>query len=191
MADGRPRWTLLAWTVPVVSVVSALPLALQGTTPDAIHLFLRVTARLSGVLFLLPFTASALHRLLRRPSTRWLVRERRALGLTFAAAHAWHAVAVALYLTVLGEPVDAVTLGGGSLGFLATAALAATSNDRAVRTLGRSWRRLHLAGSYYLWAVFTSTAIPAAVQLGRPGTILLSVLLVGGLGIRLLGRKRS
>ena len=181
---------MLLWTIPAVSVASFLPLAIHGADSDGIHLFLRATARLSGLLFLLPFTASALHRLFRRPATRWAVRERRWFGLTFAAAHAWHASAVALFLIEPHEVVSIVTGIGGGLGFLTTAALAATSNDWAVRTLGRRWRRLHAAGSYYLWFVFTSTGAGAAVSIGRPGTIALTGLMVAALGLRIYGRKR-
>jgi len=181
---------LLKWTLPAVTVASLLPLAIHGMDSEAIHLFLRATARLSGILFLVPFTASPLHRLAKRSTTRWLVRERRSFGLTFAVAHGWHAVAVALFLTVLDEPVSALTRFGGTLGFVATAALAATSNDRAVRVLGRGWRKLHLAGSYYLWLIFAFTGGGAAFAGGRPGTVALAGLMAAGLGLRLAGRRR-
>jgi sulfoxide reductase heme-binding subunit YedZ len=190
MALPRSGPGLLLWTIPAVSAASALPLAIHGLDADAIHLFLRATARLSGLLFLLPFTAAALHRLLRRPSTRWLVKQRRWLGLTFAAAHAWHAAAVILFLVSLDEPVSPVTGAGGTLGFAATAALAATSSDRAVRALGRRWRMLHLAGSYYLWFVFAFTGAGAAAAGGRPGTVSLAVWMVAALALRIAGRKR-
>jgi len=190
MSFPRSGPALLVWTVPFVCVASILPLAIHGTDADAIHLFLRATARLSGLLFLLPFTASALHRLSRGPATRWLVKERRWLGLTFAAAHAWHAAAVALFLLRLDEPVSLDTAVGGTLGFVATAALAATSSDRARRALGRRWRTLHLVGSYYLWLVFAFTGAGAAAAGGRPGTIALAGLMLAAWGLRVAGRKR-
>lgn len=81
-----------------------------------------------------------------RPAIKWLARHRRDLGVAsfaYAAGHTglylWRKGSVDLVVVELGEVYIA-------LGWLALALfvpLAITSNDIAVRTLKRSWKRLH------------------------------------------------
>ena len=56
---------------------------------------IRFTARTSLLLFCLAFSAAALARLWPNAWTRWQRRNRRYLGVTFAASHGIHAVAIA------------------------------------------------------------------------------------------------
>jgi DMSO/TMAO reductase YedYZ heme-binding membrane subunit len=126
-----------------------------GATLEERSLFAaRFTARLSYPIFLLAFTASAWARLSPNDLTRTLLRARRGLGLGFATAHSVHLVALATYSALAGRIPNAVTLLGGGGAYLAMFAMAATSNDAAVRRLGASWRRLHTIGAYWLWAIF-------------------------------------
>ena len=85
---------------------------------------------------------------------RWLLVNRRYLGLSMALAHTVHFAFVAALVLVQGEPLDLVTIVGGGLAFVLMWAMAATSNDAAMRRLQRNWRRLHLVGLHYLWIVF-------------------------------------
>src|SRR5207247_2125659 len=55
---------------------------------------LRVTALVSATFFLAAFTASAWRRLRPTPTTRWLLRNRRYLGLSFAAPPLVHGLAI-------------------------------------------------------------------------------------------------
>lgn len=72
----------------------------------------------------------------RSQTTKWLLRNRRGLGLSFALAHSSHLLA-----------------------------LAATSSDAAFTRLGaRRWRLLHTLGSYYLWIVFAQSYFPRALE---------------------------
>ena len=57
-------------------------------------MMIRFTARSSLVLFCLAFGAAALARLWPNAWTRWLRRNRRALGVSFAASHGLHAAAI-------------------------------------------------------------------------------------------------
>jgi hypothetical protein len=53
----------------------------------------------------------------------------------------------------------------GGIGFVFIAFMAATSNDGAVRTLGRArWSRLHRFFLYYLWFIITATYLRAAAR---------------------------
>src|SRR6201999_4612294 len=61
---------------------------------DGVRAVIRFTARSSLMLFCLAFSAGALARLWPNAWTRWQRRNRRYLGVSFAASHAIHAVAI-------------------------------------------------------------------------------------------------
>ena len=53
---------------------------------------------------------------------------------------------------------ERVTIVGGGLAYIFISLLALTSNDWSVKKLGPEvWRRLHLIGSYYIWAIFMNS----------------------------------
>jgi sulfoxide reductase heme-binding subunit YedZ len=130
-----------------------------GFEVDGVRMVIRFTARTSLVLFCLAFAAAALARLWPNAGTRWLRRNRRYLGLSFAASHAIHAVAIATF-TIMdpGAYAAATSLASyifGGIGYAFIIALTATSFDRTAAALGaRAWRRLHLIGGYYLLLQF-------------------------------------
>lgn len=118
----------------------------------------RYTARLSFVLFLAVFLLSPAARVAGGTWLRAALRERRGLGLSFAAAHFTHLAALVTALLALGEPPALLTVVFGGFGYVLLAVMALTSTDAAVRYLGpRNWRRLHSFGLYYLWFIFTYT----------------------------------
>ena len=90
------------------------------------------------------------------------------MGVSYAASHAIHAVALLALAEISREfasSVDAVTLVGGGLAYAFTAAMAATSSDAAFEALGRTtWRRLHVAGSWYIWIIFAQSYLPRAAM---------------------------
>lgn len=98
-------------------------------------------------LLLLTLAATPLRLVFRRQGwTTWLLRRRRDIGVAsfvYAAGH------TAIYLfdkaslaTVLAEAADVAMLTGW-LTLAIFIPLAVTSNDKAVRALKRSWKRLH------------------------------------------------
>lgn len=150
-----------AATLALVVMIAAVLEAHGWTGEDAVRAVVRATARSSLVLFLGAFLASALARRWPGPLTRWLVVNRRGVGLSFAVSHLFHAIALvtlAVRHPAYSAGIDTATRVVGGLGFAVVAVLAATSNDRAVRLLGaRRWQRLHGVGVHYLWAVFFVT----------------------------------
>jgi DMSO/TMAO reductase YedYZ heme-binding membrane subunit len=120
---------------------------------------IRFTARTSLALFCLAFSAGALARLKPNGWTRWLRRNQRTLGLSFAASHAIHAFAIACFAAMAPADFMAATnfasyLFGG-VGYACILAMTATSFDRAATALGpRAFRILHLTSGYYLWFQF-------------------------------------
>lgn len=138
-------------------------LVAQGPDETGLRAVARATARSSLVLFLLAYTASGLRAIWNRAGTRWLLRNRRYVGLSMAASHALHLAALVALVRVSGEAVDPATLVAGGLAYAVLAAMAATSFDRSAAWLGpRRWGRLHRAGMHYLWLVFALTMLPAA-----------------------------
>jgi len=114
----------------------------------------------SAVPFLLVFTASSLHRLLRAAVTGWLMANRRYLGLSVAASHFWHLLAIIAFVRWYGssgDPIPTVIVVFGSGGFVLLGLMAATSTDAAQRGLGRIWGWLHTFGAYVLWIDFIVT----------------------------------
>src|SRR5690606_37151534 len=92
--------------------------------------------------------------------TRWLKRNRRYMGLSFALAHFLHLGAIVAYFASIGEMPDVVTIIGGGGAYVFIALLALTSNDWSVRKLGpKAWRRLHLVGISYVWLIFMNSYI--------------------------------
>lgn len=114
----------------------------------------------------------------------WILRYRRTLGV---ACFAYAALHTAVYLErkwgtdlILKEGLEA-SLATGWIAFAVFAALAITSNDAAVRAMGRAWKKLHrwvyaataLLLAHWWLAVFDRTmayvflAILLALQLPR------------------------
>lgn len=152
-------WRLVALLGLMLTAMAAALTIAAPTDVEAARLVIRWTARTSLVLFLLAFVASSLARLAPGASSQALIRRRRALGLSFAISHGWHLAGILAlaYLdpVLFGQLTNAVTIGSGVIAYLFIAAMAATSNDRAVQWLGAAnWRRLHVTGSWYLFLSF-------------------------------------
>lgn len=156
-ARTYPRWPFVAVLLVVAAIVAGSFAAFE--TPEAVlqHVT-RYTARFAFLIFIIAFASGALALLFPSDATRWLRRNRRYTGLSFALAHFLHLIAIVALFATLGEMPGLVTIVGGGLAYVFIAAMAATSNDWSVRKLGpRNWRRLHLAGVYYVWAIFMNS----------------------------------
>jgi len=161
-------WKLTIGVALGLLALAGLQLAVWGGGEAGIRVVVRSSARSSLLLFSLAFGARALRGLWRTDATKWLLANRRYLGVSYAASHALHAGALAALYPVSTEfagSLDAVTLVGGGIAYAFTLAMAATSSDAAVRALGRArWRRLHLVGSWYIWLIFAQSYLPRAAE---------------------------
>lgn len=177
-----------------VGAMTAIVLGLHGTGEDGMRALLRATARTSLVLFLLAYLASTLRALVDRPFTRWLLRNRRYVGLSFAVSHVVHGVAIVGLSVVTAAPPDAGTAVAGGLAYALLAAMTATSFDRSAAWLGpRWWNRLHRTGIHYLWFVFTLTFAGTLSQARGAHAVfsaLASAALLGALALRIAVRVR-
>jgi DMSO/TMAO reductase YedYZ heme-binding membrane subunit len=183
-----PIWPIGLAALCVVVVLAA---TLRSDAPQLERLLLlnRYLARLSFLTFIPIYAASPLVRWLPGVPTRGLVRIRRSLGLGYALIMAAHVCAIGAYqLTAGSESIDIVSGIGGGIGFVLIGALAATSNDQAIRRLGaRNWKRLHSAALQWLWVIYTVTYL-GRISEGHtefvPGLVTVFALLALRLSVR-------
>lgn len=157
-SGGRPRLgraIALACAVGLAGglAAAAFGLSMGAGSAESLQLAARYSARFAFLLFLPVYLAGPWHRLAPSASSRFLVQRRRALGLGFASAHTVHLAALLGALRAAGASLDA-TAAVGAAAYAATFAMAATSNDAAVRRLGRRWSQLHRVGIHLIWFVF-------------------------------------
>jgi hypothetical protein len=166
--------------------MAAAILALAGSGEEGMRMVVRATARTSVVLFGLAFATSSLKRLWPSDATRWLLANRRYVGVSFATSHAAHLLALlgladwSFATLVATSNWTGLILGG--LGYVFIAAMTATSFDRTAAWLGpRRWQRLHTAGGWYLWFIFFASFAPrvgASLASALPTLWMLAVLAV-------------
>lgn len=150
-------WPLVGWSALGLTAMAAGILGTRGFGEAGLHTLIRATAQTSFVLFISAFIASALARRWRTPSARWLLRNRRYLGVSFAVSHFLHLAAILTLVRVARGrfQIDPVTLIGGGLAYVFIAAMTATSFDRTAAWIGpRAWKWLHTIGAHYIWLIF-------------------------------------
>ncbi|MCK1711080.1 MULTISPECIES: hypothetical protein [unclassified Bradyrhizobium] len=152
-------WRLLAALALSLIALSLWIASMRQFEIDGVRMVIRFTARSSLILFCLAFGAASLARLWPNGWTRWQCRNRRYLGLSFAASHAIHAVAIVAFTKMdpagFAEATSAASYIFGGIGYAFIIAMSTTSFDRTAALIGpRAWRALHLTGGYYLWFQF-------------------------------------
>ncbi len=186
-------WSLTHKGVVMLTIAFAARALTVDGSEESIRAVIRLTAQTSVTLFCAVFAASSLRAVWRNDFSRWLLRNRRYLGVTFAYSHFVHLLALIALAGVSAEFVaglSAVTLIFGGFAFVLIGAMAATSNDRAVAALGPvAWRRLHTFGVYYLWFLFLQSYLPRALT-QAPGYWLPTGALLAAIGLRAYVRLR-
>lgn len=177
----------LAATIALLLIIIAGAILVSGDGDVAsVRLVIRTTARTSLVLFVLAFTASSAVILWPGRGTRWQRRNRRYLGLSFAASHLVHAIAIGMLVdeapAVFWTLSNVGSIVTGAIAYLFILAMAATSFDGAVRLLGtRAWRILHGVGVWYLWvsfAVAEGKRVPGSAWYWLPVLLLAAALVL-------------
>ena len=151
----------------------------------------RETAKGAMLVFVAAFSASSLQALWPSPTSRWMLKNRRGLGLSFAMTHLVHLASLGTLAMWFPDPfvadLDVVTLVGGGLAYAFLVAMASTSWDGAIRAMGaRRWRLLHTVGGYYIWFIFFQSYLGRALE--HPIYAPLTGVLVACLGLRLARR---
>lgn len=160
-SNGKNVAILAAVALPT-SIICIAVLGAAGASDEHLRTLLTLTARLSFLIFLAIFVARPLAQIAPSRATGRLLRERRSLGVAFAAMHTVHLALIAYrYSTVPGleYPLVDALFGGTAYAFVYLMLL--TSFDGPARALGRTaWRRLHKAGLYYIGFIFIATLLP-------------------------------
>jgi sulfoxide reductase heme-binding subunit YedZ len=183
------------WRLPIAYGLAVLGLAAAVlSTPGAgsteLRAVIRLTAFTSAVPFLVVFAASAWHGLRPSAASRWTLANRRYLGLSVAASHLWHLLALVGFAALSPEfraGTDPLALWVGGAAFVLLALMAATSTDGAQRALGCAWGRLHATGLAVLWLAFV-LAYAAAAAARSPFHAVMTLAFVAGLATRVGAR---
>lgn len=156
LLNGWPLFGVIAGLS--VAIILA-GLAITGTsTPEATVAMIRLSVQLASPWIYLAFVATALGQLFPSNFASWLLRNRRYVGLAFAAGFVWQAVFIVVllalhgdyYATVLHDTAEFITR---MLSYALLLALTVTSFFPVRRAMDpRHWRLLHRVGIWYFWA---------------------------------------
>jgi DMSO/TMAO reductase YedYZ heme-binding membrane subunit len=159
MTPRLNSWSLF-WVLALAASIAdllGLPEADFHSARGMLPIILR-SVRCALPLFLVAFTASSLATLWPSAGTRWLLANRRYIGLAFAFGMAWHFSFVAYTIWTFGNPLNAKATALDVIGFVFLLLLTLTSFRSFARHLSRvNWRRLHKTGVYVIWLVATAT----------------------------------
>ncbi len=149
-------WPLVGWVTALVAVSSLGVLGFEGLTAEGYGLGARVTLRVGFLCFLAALVASSIPHFGANANFKWILRNRRYLGVSFAVAHFFHF----LFVWALVES-GAIQLDGSFLQepglaiYLLLALMVATSFDATAAMLPRRvWVGLHRVGMYATWFAF-------------------------------------
>jgi DMSO/TMAO reductase YedYZ heme-binding membrane subunit len=187
----RVQGPRLFWLIAIALSVMCAAIVMPHVNEESVRLAIRATARTSLLLFALTFTASSLRKLWPTDLTTWLVRNRRYLGLSFAASHALHLGFIVTFARMDPSEFGAISpllnriVAGMAYVFIF--ALALTSSNRAVALLGaQRWKRLHQVGAHYIWLVFLLSFAKRVPE--NPSYAIGVMMLLLAMGLRLYAR---
>jgi methionine sulfoxide reductase heme-binding subunit len=181
-------WRLFAVLALAVSaaICLALPRTDFHTARGTEHIILH-SVHCALPLFILAFVASSLAALVPGRLSRWLLANRRYIGLAFAVGMAWHVSFVAYSFAAFGRQLNltAIALDLTALAFLI--AMTLTSFSAFSRYLSpAAWRRLHKSGAYAIWLVATYIFLGSARSGGDRFHVAALVVLLVAWGLRVL-----
>jgi len=149
--------------VPICLVVGTAMTRVDLSNPDDISSMIQVSVRCSVPWLYLAFASSSIQALFPSPFGRWLIRNRRYIGLSFAGGMAWQLFFI-LWMVIgyndyyANEVFVDIDLLIQVLGYMSLTAMTVTSFMPVRRKMSpRQWRTLHIVSIYYLWGVVWST----------------------------------
>jgi len=160
---------------------------------ETVSVLIRSTAKLSFILFMASFVASSLHHYMKNSLTKWLLDNRRYIGVSFAISHYIH-LSMLILMTLhinfnVFEDRGLFRTAFGATAYIFITLMTLTSFDKTRNLFGvRNWKRIHTVGGYLLWVIFAKSYILEMTSLLRVvfATIAVIVLL---LRISILFRK--
>ncbi len=155
---------------------------------------IRSTAKFSFVLFMLAFSASSVYFFWKKPLSKWLLNNRRYLGVSFAVSHYLHLCSLLLMTFYIDFNVF-VDRGlfagiGGVIAYSFITVMVITSFEKGRKLLSpKNWKRVHTAGGYLLWIIFAKSYLPNILD--DAIAALFSAILIFVLSIRILKLVKS
>ncbi len=157
-------WPLLYW---IVGINSAAVIAYMPTQdlsgPLGVSEMIQMSVRCSVPLLYMAFAASAINTLFPGKFSRWLLRNRRYIGLSYASSMGWQLVFIIWMLAGYWEYyVEQVYLLSDLVfqvpGYLFIFAMTITSFHAVRRKMSQTqWHVLHRTGIYFLWFTVVDT----------------------------------
>ena len=152
------EWRLF-WLISTPISISMIVAMLQtdAWSGSAVSAMIQLSVRCAVPLLYLAFAASSLQQLFPAAFTRWLLRNRKIMGLSFAAAMAWQLFFILWLVTVYSDYYmegvyvlrDVIE---GVVGYSFLIAMTLTSFKFGRKHLQpKSWRLLHKSGIYAIW----------------------------------------
>ena len=157
-------WNLFGLIVFLISVAVVSRLTqIDTTNPADISGMIQFSVRLAVPWLFVAFAASSLVYLFPNNLTKWIMRNRRLIGLCFAAGMAWQLFFILWFVFgffgyYMEEAYNYYDLSEQIPGYLVLFAMTFTSFKFGRSRLSpRQWRILHKGGIYFIWAVVWST----------------------------------
>jgi len=151
-------WNLF-WliTAPLSLAIVLTMMRVDLSSAEGVSSMIQLSVRCAVPWLFLAFAASSLQVIYPGPISRWLLRNRKILGLCFAAAMAWQLTFILWLVGIhteyyVGEVYVLSDVVEGVVGYALLIAMVLTSFRFGRSRLNpRQWRLLHTIGIYWLW----------------------------------------
>lgn len=190
------QWRITGLVAVILAVMSASCFIWLGFSEEALRSMIRATAASSVLLFVLAFTASSLFALFKTRWARYLLQNRRYIGVSFALSHFVHLLFLILLMRFYPEDslakLHVVEIVLASLTYVFILLMTITSFDPPRRWLGeKAWHWLHTVGVYLIWLIFLETYGKGALHNGQYIPLVILLLVAMGLRIAKLVKQRQ
>jgi hypothetical protein len=153
--NGWNLWWLI--TIPISAVMVIAMVRVDLTSAKGVSSMIQLSVRHAVPLLFVAFAASSVQVLFPGAFSRWLLRNRKFIGLSFAAAMGWQLTFILWLVTVHSEyyvsevyVLSDVVEGVSSYAFLLAMVLTSFKFGRS-RLTPKQWKLLHTTGIYWLW----------------------------------------
>lgn len=189
-------WNLAWEALLILSLLTAAIFLISPGLTEAFRNLVRATARISLVLFSMAFVASSAFYLWPQSDFfKWILKNRRYIGVSFAISHLFHLVGIIGLGVVDTENFFATTAWTtfvfGGLVFILIFFMLLTSFDRSARWVSaKTWKIGHNIGNYGIWFVFM-VGYFGRIVVGRFAYVPLALLIVLSIAIRYFAWKKK
>ena len=164
-----------------------------GFNEESVRLNIRWSARFSIICFCLAFSASSIHAIYNSKFSKYLLSQRRYLGVAFALIHLIHLFFIYLlhyFFSAIFVIESLFELTFGGIAYLFVILMLLTSFEYFSNSMSsKTWKGLHKVGGYWILIIF-SNSIFGRIYLGEWAYIPLGILLMAVWLLRLISRRK-